>query len=324
MGKCPDMGSGSDYRQRFSSDIRSDKDVIHAGTKITDVIDDPIFEGYGRLIFPTVFGRPSRSMTLEDAGDMLIYHNYVNTDTTVDVIRERKERRMKGEKIFWDIYSETEKMQDPDKRDTGLFFFRGNREYPFAVVCAGGGFYYVGSIHESLPHALELSRRGYNGFALVYRTRTADAACEDLARALTVIFSNAEKLGADTAGYSLWGGSAGARIAAYVGAYGTGAFREPSLPHAAAVIMQYTGHSQYSRQDPPTYACVGGRDGIADWRVMKRRLECLKTFGIDTEFHLYPELRHGFGLGLGTEAEGWIDDAVSFWERNRKEECKKL
>ena len=249
------LGSGSDYRQRFSSDIRSDKDVIHAGTKITDVIDDPIFEGYGRLIFPTVFGRPPRSMPLEDAG---------------------------------------------------------------------GGFYYVGSIHESLPHALELSRRGYNGFALVYRTRTADATCEDLARALTVIFSNAEKLGADTAGYSLWGGSAGARIAAYVGAYGTGAFREPSLPHAAAVIMQYTGHSQYSRQDPPTYACVGGRDGIADWRVMKRRLECLKTFGIDTEFHLYPELRHGFGLGLGTEAEGWIDDAVSFWERNRKEECKKL
>ena len=36
---------------------------------------------------------------------------------------------------------------------------------------AGGGFYYVGSIHESLPHALELSRMGYNGFALVYRTQ---------------------------------------------------------------------------------------------------------------------------------------------------------
>ena len=106
-------------------------------------------------------------------------------------------------------------------------------------------------------------------------------------------------------------------MAAYQGSYGPGGFGEPELPRAGAVIMQYTGHSQYSRQDPPTFACVGGRDGIADWRVMKRRLECLQTYGIDTEFHMYPHMPHGFGLGLGTEAEGWFDEAVCFWERNR-------
>ena len=292
--------------------------MIHADTKVTDVIDNPLFAGYGRLIFPTAFGRPSASMTLDEVGSLLIYHNYVNTDTTIDVIREMEERRKQGEKIFYDIYTEQEKRRDPEKRDTGLFFFRGGANAPFAVICAGGGFYYVGSIHESLPHALELSRMGYNGFALVYRTRTADTACEDLARAIRFIFDHAKELGVDTRGYSLWGGSAGARMAAYLGAYGTDAFGEETLPRPAAVIMQYTGHSQYSRLDPPTYACVGGRDGIADWRVMKRRLECLKTFGTDTEFHMYPGLRHGFGLGIGTEAEGWINDAVAFWERNRK------
>ena len=242
----------------------------------------------------------------------------MNTDTTIDVIREMEARRKQGEKIFYDIYTEQEKRRDPEKRDTGLFFFRGGANAPFAVICAGGGFYYVGSIHESLPYALELSRMGYNGFALVYRTRTADAACEDLARAIRFIFDHAKELGVDTSEYSLWGGSAGARMAAYLGAYGTDAFGEEMLPRPAAVIMQYTGHSQYSRLDPPTYVCVGGRDGIADWRVMKRRLECLKTFGTDTEFHMYPGLRHGFGLGIGTEAEGWINAAVAFWERNRK------
>lgn len=292
--------------------------MIHTDTKVTDVIDNPLFAGYGRLIFPTAFGRPSASMTLDEVGSLLIYHNYVNTDTTIDVIREMEERRKQGEKIFYDIYTEQEKRRDPEKRDTGLFFFRGGANAPFAVICAGGGFYYVGSIHESLPHALELSRMGYNGFALVYRTRTADTACEDLARAIRFIFDHAKELGVDTRGYSLWGGSAGARMAAYLGAYGTDAFGEETLPRPAAVIMQYTGHSQYSRLDPPTYACVGGRDGIADWRVMKRRLECLKTFGTDTEFHMYPGLRHGFGLGIGTEAEGWINDAVAFWEKNRK------
>lgn len=36
--------------------------------------------------------------------------------------------------------------------------------------------------------------------------------------------------------------------------------------------------------------------------------------GIETEFHHYPDLQHGFGLGIGTSAEGWIDDAVDFWQ----------
>ena len=151
-------------------------------------------------------------MTLADAGSMLIYHNDIRTDTTIDVISEMKRRRGQGDQIFFDIYSEQEKRKDPEKRDTGLFYFSGKPNAPFAIICAGGGFYYVGSIHESLPHALEISRRGCHGFALVYRTRTADAACEDLARAICFIFDHAKELGICTEGYSLWGGSAGARM----------------------------------------------------------------------------------------------------------------
>ena len=36
--------------------------------------------------------------------------------------------------------------------------------------------------------------------------------------------------------------------------------------------------------------------------------------GIPTEFHHYPGLPHGFGLGTGTVAEGWLDEAVAFWK----------
>lgn len=66
---------------------------------------------------------------------------------------------------------------------------------------------------------------------------------------------------------------------------------------------------------PPTYTCVGDSDGIAPWRVMQRRLEGLAALGIDTEFHVYPGLSHGFGLGTGTVADRWINDAVAFWEK---------
>lgn len=42
------------------------------------------------------------------------------------------------------------------------------------------------------------------------------------------------------------------------------------------------------------------------------------SYGIATEFHSYSGLPHGFGLGAGTIAEGWIDDAVRFWEKQMK------
>ena len=50
--------------------------------------------------------------------------------------------------------------------------------------------------------------------------------------------------------------------------------------------------------------------------VMRRRVEALQRLGIDAEFHLFPDLRHGFGPGTGTGAEGWTSGAVSFWEKH--------
>ena len=128
----------------------------------------------------------------------------------------------------------------------------------------------------------------------------------------------AQELGVNPQGYSLWGGSAGARMAAYLGSYGPAAFGGAELPRPAAVIMQYTGHSDFTANDPPTYACVGENDGIANWRTMRRRIDALNARGIPTEFHHYPNLGHGFGLGIGTTAEGWIDDAIAFWNRQRR------
>lgn len=172
----------------------------------------------------------------------------------------------------------------------------------------------MGAMHDSFPHALELSKKGYNAFALIYRPG-AQTACEDLARAISFIYEHADELEVDTDCYSLWGGSAGARMAAYLGTYGPAVFGGDDRPRPGAVIMQYTGHSEYSEIDPPTYACVGESDGIANWRTMQSRLQALSDLGIDTEFHSYPGLGHGFGLGTGTAAQGWINDAVSFWER---------
>ena len=198
-------------------------------------------------------------------------------------------------------------------RNTGLFFFRGNSNAPFAICNAGGGFSYVGAMHDSFPHALELSKQGYNAFALIYRPGDA---YEDLARAITYIYDHADELGVSRTGYSLWGGSAGARMAATLGnsANLRSLTGRTDLPQASAVIMQYTGYTTVSPYDGPTYACCGTSDGIASWRTMQSRLESLSALGIPTEFHSYNGLPHGFGLGTGTVAEGWLQDAVRFWQ----------
>lgn len=284
-----------------------------ADTPVEAVLQDDAFGDYGRLLFPVDTGYWSG----DTLGELqLTWYNNIDPEETVEIVNTLWQRAEAGETVFYDIYTEAEKAQDPDKADTGLFFFKGEAGAPFAVCNAGGGFAYVGTMQDSFPHALELSKRGYNAFALIYRPG-AQTACEDLARAIAWIFAHAEALEVDTEGYSLWGGSAGARMAAWLGSYGPGAFGEEDLPRPAAVVLQYTGHAEYTPEDPPTFACVGESDWIANWRTMERRLQALQDLGIPTEFHHYPGLPHGFGLGTGTVAEGWLDEAVAFWEAQR-------
>ena len=115
--------------------------------------------------------------------------------------------------------------------------------------------------------------------------------------------------------YSLWGGSAGARMAAWLGSYGTQSSGEQEYPRPAAVIMQYTGLSDVTGNEPPTYNCVGTRDGIASYRIMEDRISRIKEQGTDAEIQVFEGLHHGFELGEGTTAEGWINRAIAFWER---------
>ncbi len=283
-------------------------------TGINEVIAYSGFGDWGRLIFPVDEDYYSGS-TLKDL--RLTWYSNIRPAKTMEIVNYFKEMVDVGETVFYDIYTDAEKAADPWKADTGLFYFRGNPGAKFAICNAGGGFAYVGAMHDSFPHALELSKKGYNAFALIYRPG-AQTACEDLARAIAFIHEHAEELEVDVSGYSLWGGSAGARMAAWLGSYGTAAFGEAEYPRPGAVIMQYTGLSEIYGNEPPTYNCVGTNDGIASWRTMERRIVAIKGNGTDAMIEVFPGLSHGFGLGTGTVAEGWIDNAVAFWERNMK------
>lgn len=291
-------------------------DSVNRNTTVEEVINDKDFEEFGNLIFPVDLDI-NPNTTLENVGSYYMWYNDINPNKTVEIINYLKSEAESGNQIFYDIYTDEERKEDPEKENTGIFFFRGNPGEKVAIVSAGGGFYYVGAIQDSFPHCLELSKNGYNAFAIIYRTDSIKA-CEDLARAISFIYENQEELQVNMEDYSLWGGSAGGRVTNWVGTYGTAYFGEKEYPKPSALIIQYTGLSEVTGNEPPTYNCVGTNDGIASYRTMQNRIDRIKANGTDAEIQIFDGLPHGFGLGEGTVAEGWINNAIEFWKRNMK------
>lgn len=175
-GSAKDRDTGSD-RQQTEAALTGQKgetekpvkkstntnQVYTKDTAISQVMKDPDLGTYGRLLFPVNRGYSSGS-TLGSL--RLTWYSNMDLEKTVEIANYVKAQAQAGETVFYNIYSDREKAEDPEKENTGLFFFRGKPGAKFAICNAGGGFAYVGAMQDSFPHALELSKLGYNAFAL--------------------------------------------------------------------------------------------------------------------------------------------------------------
>ncbi len=216
-------------RTRFES--------VTLDTTVGEVIHNPVFRGFGRLLFPVDLA-VDESLTMKEISspNTYIWYSDIQPAKTVEIINDLKNRAENGEQIFYSIYSQDEIAGDPSKANTGLFYFKGTPGKEFAIMNAGGGFMYVGAMHDSFPHSLKVSKLGYNAFALIYRP---DFAYDDLAQAIGFIYDHADELEVKRDGYSLWGGSAGARMAASLGRKDAmEQYGRPDIPPAIAVIIR--------------------------------------------------------------------------------------
>jgi acetyl esterase/lipase len=310
-GRSQALTSSSDKHIDVSA---KETDRFRAESTIGDILRHPAFAGFSRLILPWDDRVYDERMPMSRIGSLLPYHSHVDPDTVTRALNHMIDDADGGQTVFYSFYSETQKKQQPEMANTGLFFFRGKPGAPFAVISPGGGFAYVGSVHEGFPYAQAISQKGYNAFVLAYRAGAGGTvATRDLAAAVSYILRNAGTLGVGKS-YSLWGSSAGARMAASIGSHGVGAYGGDDAPKPSAVVMAYTGHSDYTPTEPPTFVVVGEDDGIAPPAVMERRVAALRKSGTKVEYHKYRNLGHGFGLGTGTSAEGWVFDGIRFWE----------
>lgn len=295
---------------------RSGFGQLRVDDRIQDLLGHPAFAGFERLLLPWDGRSYDEQMSLRQMGELLPYHSHVEPRIAVAALNRMIDDAARGLKVFHDFYTPAQKREDPAKQHAGLFFYRGKPGAPFAIIAPGGGFAYVGSLHEGFPYAMEISQRGYNAFVLKYRAGLGgQAATEDLAAAISYIHKNHAELQVDTKNYSAWGSSAGARMVASIGSHGLSQYGGEDHPKPSVVVMAYTAHSDHAGAEPPTFAIVGSRDGISPPAAMESRVGALRSAGTEVQFRVVEGVGHGFGLGRGTGADGWVGDAVQFWEK---------
>jgi acetyl esterase/lipase len=280
---------------------------------VRDIVNHPAFNGFGERMLSRDNNTGDYNTRLSNDTGRLPYAQNI-APIVVNALNHLIDEVNGGKTIFYDFYTPRQKQQDRAKENTGLFFLRGKPGAPFALVCPGGAWAFVNSLQAGFPIALEINKQGYNVFVIRYRIGGEQIACEDLAAALAYIFANARTFEVSTENYSLWGESAGARMAARLSSYGTARYGERDCPKPVTAVIAYTAHSDYTHNDPPTFTVAGGRDGIAPPRTMERRVNAMKAAGIDVEYHVFNDAPHGFALGTGTSAEGWVNNAIRFWE----------
>ena len=141
---------------------------LRADDRLGDLLNHPAFEGFSHRTLPWDGRAYDEAMPLKDIDQLLPYHAHVVPAVVVASLNRMVDYVNTGRTVFYEFHTEEEKRVNLALKHTGLFFFRGQPGAPFAVIAPGGGFSYVGSVHEGFPYAEEISKQGFNAFVLKY------------------------------------------------------------------------------------------------------------------------------------------------------------
>ena len=257
-------------------------------------------------------------------------------------------RRTKEGHVFYDIWDEKDKEEEPSRKRTGLSAFIVPGKKKFVLVCPGGAYASVCMIAEGYGIAKELNEMGYSAFILQYRVGTdiqQPKQLEDLARALQFILTHAEEFDVDVDDYALMGFSAGAHLAGCFGTEALGYVRY-GLPKPGVIMLGYpvitmgekchegsrefllgaenvkdeelrrlfSIEKQVTDKYPPVYVWQCEGDASVPVENSRMLVEALRQKDISCVYETFPGNAHGWGLGIQTAAEGWLDRAAGFWK----------
>jgi acetyl esterase/lipase len=69
---------------------------------------------------------------------------------------------------------------------------------------------------------------------------------------------------------------------------------------------------------PPSFVWQCNQDNIVPIENTEMLVKSLKEKGVPYAYEVFQSKAHGWGIGKGTEAEGWVDRAIDFWRDSFK------
>lgn len=240
-------------------------------------------------------------------------------------------QKQQGKAVFLtDIYPAEAVKNDPDKRAVKGILFLGEPGKPLMIVIPGGGFNVVCTYVEGLPEAMELHRHGYSVFVLIYRVNRelhckddlskGQEAARDVAPAVRYLLEHQALYGYTMSGYGMMGFSAGGLMTtAFSFADYKDCCHTYGLPRPAAIFPIYGLHWEITATEKDNglalFSRVGRNDAFGFGKVEARLPSLKKILGAENmNIKLYDDLPHGFGPGFGTCVEGWLQEAIQFWQ----------
>ena len=232
----------------------------------------------------------------------------------------------------------------------------------YALVVPGNMYEKSAKMREGCSVSYHMHQMGYASFVLRYsvgRDNGDNAAYNDLVRAVRFITENAEMFGVQPEDYALVGFSAGGQMCGVFGTSRMG-YKTYRLPKPGALLLGYPvinymyakplyfylydgaepgdslapGDYYYNIEVaaevdgdfPPVYHWFG----LNDATLMLMDIFCqgpaldkaLEESGVPHQMVIFRNARHRTSVGTGTDAAGWLYDAVSFWEAVTAEEEK--
>ena len=224
----------------------------------------------------------------------------------------------------------------------------------YALVMPGNMFEKSAKMREGCATCYHLHEMGYASFILRYSVgedNHNNAAYKDLVRAIQFITQHADEFGVQAEDYALIGYSAGGQMSGIFGTDRMG-YSDYGLPKPGALLLGYPivnyvyikplyfyiidgarpgddlapGDYYYNIElsaevtpnYPPTYHWFGWDDAVLlRMNILQQGPafdKALEENGVMHQMVTYRHAPHCSSTGLGTDANGWLADAVAFWE----------
>lgn len=213
-------------------------------TRDTRPVEIESLKPYSKFLLYQCFqdGKSVAEMTFREIHDIFPTWDMDSMILGMEYLSKAAEKK----NILYDVYSETECMRDPEKRDVKVFFLPAAEQpsdKPFIICASGGAYMCVCSVAESFPTAVRFNQLGYHVFVLNYRVKNGNHSLfpkpvDDMAAAVKYITENKDIFGLTNTDYIVNGFSAGANATVIYGTEKMG-YAKYGLPKPKALFPVY-------------------------------------------------------------------------------------